>query len=261
MVDFVPGYSRIQDTNPAGSVFGPMMDEILAKGAAKHITTLSANTGVGLSGHGRSYNLAGWTLTLDPASVLTTGWYAFARGPGIIDPDDGASVTLMAGEWALIGTNGTTTYIDRAGVSSQMITKITDETTNTDVTLSNDAKLLFPVLANTKYWFKFRIHYDTPTAADFKFDINGPGTPTLVDYITKVFAPGSVSPVHTRQTAFAVSIQVLETSGTRGYIEVDGILHNGANAGNVTFRWAQDTSNASNTTVRAGSRVEFGIAQ
>jgi len=208
------------------------------------------------------FKLAGFNLVLDPAATLENGWFCLATGPGLIDPNDGSDVRLMADEWALIISSGTATSIFKAQRGPTSIVKISDETTNTDTTLSDDAVLKFPVIANTKYWFEFTIHYDTPTAADFKYDINGPAAPTLLDIVTRSLAPGATADVITRQTAFAfTSLVITETSGTRGFIRISGLLHNGANAGTVVFRWAQNTSNGSNTTVRASSRVDFGIAQ
>lgn len=139
------------------------------------------------------------------------------------------------------------------------IVKNADETTASDTTLSDDAQLKFSVLASTKYRFRFVIFYDTPTAADLKFTIAGPAAPTLLQIQTKAIVPGATAySAIAIQTAFAFGPTVLlESAGTNGFIEIEGILHNGANAGTVSFQWAQNTSNGSNTTVRAGSYVEY----
>ena len=260
MVDFVPGFTDLTTDNPDGPAFATILDAILAQGCASHWTILTAATGVSVGEHGRAFSLAGFTLQLDPAATLTTGWYCYALGPGIIDPNDGANVTLKEGEWAYVSTDATTTFI-LVGKKGKNV-KLVDETTNTDTTLSDDDTLKFPVLANVDYWFKFVVHYDTPTAADFKFNVGGPASPTLVDIISKALAPGASALALSQETAFAFTAIVLtETSGTRGYIEIEGVLINGSNAGDVVFRWAQNSSNGSNTTVKAGSRVEFGVVQ
>lgn len=148
-------------------------------------------------------------------------------------------------------------YVD--GRSGKRVLKTADETTASDTTLSDDAILKFTVAANTKYHFRLVIFYDTPTAADFKYDVNGPASPTLLQLHTRHVAPGATAYAGIAiQTAFAFGpTSITETSGTNGCILIDGILHNGANAGTVAFRWAQNTSNGSNTTVRAGSYLEW----
>lgn len=154
--------------------------------------------------------------------------------------------------------NALSRRLARATASWLTIVKPSDETTNTDTTLSNDSKLQFGVAASTKYRFRFVIFYDTPTAADFKYDVNGPGSPTLVLIDTFSLAPGATAWVITRNSSFAFGPNsIVETSGTIGRIEISGILHNGTTAGTVAFRWAQNSSNGSNTTVRAGSYVEY----
>lgn len=133
-----------------------------------------------------------------------------------------------------------------------------NETTNTDTTFNDDAELKFAVEANEKYWFRFVVFYDTPTAADFKWQLAGPSSPTLILYDGFALPPGATSLTITRDTAFGSAHSLTETSGTKGRLVVEGILHNGSNEGTVAFQWAQNTSNGSNTTVYAGSYVEWG---
>lgn len=146
---------------------------------------------------------------------------------------------------------------DFARTSMTNVLKLKDETTNTDTTFSDDAVLLFQADASTNYRFRFVVFYDTPTAADFKWQINGPGSPTLIIYDGRALPPGATATTITRDNAFASAHTITETSGTIGYVEVQGILQNGANSGLVSFQWAQATSNGSNTTVRAGSYLEY----
>jgi hypothetical protein len=42
---------------------------------------------------------------------------------------------------------------------------------------------------------------------------------------------------------------------------VSAILQNGANSGNVTLQWAQNSANATDTTVYAGSYVQYEMVQ
>jgi hypothetical protein len=146
------------------------------------------------------------------------------------------------------------------------VIKATDESRSANDTLTDDATLKFTVAANTKYRFRFRVFYTTDTDADFKLQAAGPAAPTMITYTLIAFAPGSGigggsiagAIALTQGTAFGVPLALTETGGSvDGAIHVDGILHNGANAGTVVFQWAQNTSDAGGTIVRAGSYLEY----
>lgn len=120
--NFVPNFPGLGDDvlgtpyNPAGPEFAEdWLNIILKRGAATHWTTLTGNATATVAEHGRAYFLDDYTLALDPASALMTGWRAMAVGPGDINPDDGSTISLASGEWALIGSDGTTTFILRSG--------------------------------------------------------------------------------------------------------------------------------------------------
>jgi hypothetical protein len=52
------------------------------------------------------------------------------------------------------------------------------------------------------------------------------------------------------------TISCLGTGTTGGYVEFDGVVIADASNRTFTLQWAQVTSNAGNTTVKAGSYVE-----
>ena len=134
-------------------------------------------------------------------------------------------------------------------------TKSTDEARVSTTTLANDSKLKFDMLANRKYRLAGKVFYDTNATADFKFGYAGPAGATLIRLSRKLVAPGTGFLDVTVDTTYATEISVAG-SATTGYIEYDGIIHNGANAGTFAFQWAQNTSNAGATTVLAGSSLE-----
>lgn len=121
---FVPGYVALGDEdpddppepfNPAGPVFGPWLNAILGKGAATHWITLSEPFTAMQEHHGAGFALDTETLAIDAADDLGAGWRAVVLGPGIIDPAVGDDIELGAGEWAQVGSDGTTVHILRAG--------------------------------------------------------------------------------------------------------------------------------------------------
>jgi hypothetical protein len=173
----------------------------------------------------------------------------------VLDP------ALWAG--AMVAAGGELVFSD--GVAwhrlPRPIVKTADESTTSDTSFDDDAALKFAVEASKKYWFRFTVFYNTPTAADFKWQLAGPASPTLIVYDGMALAPGATALTVTRDAAFASSHALTETSGTIGKVVIEGFLHNGANAGTVALQWAQNTSNGSATTVRAGSRLEYGTVE
>lgn len=140
--------------------------------------------------------------------------------------------------------------------------KTTTESITSDDTLSSDAALQFAVLANEDYRFRFVIFYETAAAADFKYTVDGPSSPTLVRIFHRSVAPAATAfgGILT-ETAFGfTAVAITAASATAGVIFIDGVLHNGANAGTVAFQWAQNTNNGGTTEVLKGSYVEYSLA-
>ena len=158
----------------------------------------------------------------------------------------------------LTQTEGDARYVQLTAAWTTVL-KSADETITSDNTLDDDAILKFAMAANTKYTFRARIFFDTTAAADFKYRHAGPASPTLVRvHRREVIAGGTADTTSTVDVAYsAADISLAGAGTTGGYIELDGTIHNGANAGDFTFQWAQNMSDASNTTVRAGSYVEW----
>ncbi len=137
------------------------------------------------------------------------------------------------------------------------VRKYGDETKSSNNTHADDGSLFFDAEASKKYAFRLNVFFDTTAAADFKYQIQGPSSPTIIRYLTRDVAPAATAMTVAVQTAFAASVSVLSASTNGGFVEISGILHNGTTAGRVSFQWAQNTSDASNTTVRAGSWLEW----
>lgn len=135
--------------------------------------------------------------------------------------------------------------------------KTADEGRST-VTFSDDAALTFAVAANTKYQFKLRIFYNQSNAGgDLMWRITGPAAPTLVSIQGASIIPGgSTWNAAQVDAAFSTSHSELTTTTGQGYVEISGILQNGANSGNVTLQWAMTAANGT-TTIRAGSLLEY----
>jgi hypothetical protein len=138
-----------------------------------------------------------------------------------------------------------------------MLAKAADESTANDTTLSDDATLKFSMVANTKYRVRAVVFFDTVSAADFKYGLAGPAAPTLVRCFRVHTDAGGVPSELALDTALPATVSLTGNGSTGGYVQFEMTFHNGANAATFAFQWAQNTSNGSNTTVRAGSWMEY----
>lgn len=145
--------------------------------------------------------------------------------------------------------------------SGQVASKAEDETRTESATLADDAELFFPTEEFQAYRFRFGIFYETHADADFQFDVNGPSSPGLVRMVTRTLAPNAsaYADISMQESFGFTPIEITAAGGTAGFIEVEGILQNGANAGGVVFRWAQGVSDVNDTKVLAGSVVEYKL--
>ena len=131
-----------------------------------------------------------------------------------------------------------------------------DETVTEDTVLSTDGHLFFDMEADTYYTIRGRVYFDTSATADFKYQITGPSSPTLVRSSIKTFTPTAGESL-TYLAAYPGPLAVAVTStDDRGYMFIDMIVHN-VNSGTFAFTWAQNTSSTDTTTVRAASYLEY----
>lgn len=138
---------------------------------------------------------------------------------------------------------------------------LAQQTANTIITAQTAfqvSQLQFAMAASTNYRIRGRVFYDTTANADFKYRFSGPASPAAVRIKTSTIIPAATALTDIRvETAFGTSRSMVGASGAGGYIEFDGILQNGVNAGTFSFDWAQNTSDAGNTILGAGSWLEW----
>lgn len=131
------------------------------------------------------------------------------------------------------------------------------------VVVSTDPDLRFNLVSNGKYVFRLYAFYQTLAAADFKFRLMGPAIGTgFINIMQEVLGPGETTWQEDKILAYSTSdIPILGKSPAPafGMLQLNGIIHNGPNAGAFEFHWAQNTSTAGATAtqVMAGSYIEF----
>lgn len=109
--------------------------------------------------------------------------------------------------------------------------------------------------------FRFSLFYSSPAAADFRYRILVPTNPTLYRCFRETWAPDATALAFALDTSNNGTsegfVTVTHAANTDGFIRGTGVIHNGANAGDFQLQFAQQTSDAGNTILRAGSFIDF----
>ena len=180
------------------------------------------------------------TLTAAGDIAYATGastWTRLAKGAAntFLKMNSGAT----APEWSSIGVGEIT-----------VVRKTSDETVNNSTVLQNDNELFLPIAANEVWFFEMRLLTNSSAAADFKTTITLPS--------------GAAGFAHSMGTDSAGAQQIsyqtwtLDWQGVAGNLGspiLNGIVINGANAGNIQLQWAQQFAEASDTKVLTNSCI------
>jgi hypothetical protein len=134
----------------------------------------------------------------------------------------------------------------------------TDLVVNNSDTLVTVPALSFAIGKYERYALRYTFHFTTANAAgDPKYLVDAPASPTLFRQTS-----WQQHPLDTALTTPAIAtaegaVNVADADAGNGFILVNLLLVNGANAGNVNFQFAQQAAHASDTTLRAGSYIEI----
>jgi hypothetical protein len=139
------------------------------------------------------------------------------------------------------------------------IHKAANQSVTSSTTLVNDTHLALAVVANAVYELEGFIAYDGATSpSDIKMDWTLPASATLL------WGPlGAATGGAAAYAPLAVNAGTPLTAGTYGtggaYTALNprGRLATAGTAGTLQFRWAQNTSNATATTIYAGSWIRL----
>jgi hypothetical protein len=134
------------------------------------------------------------------------------------------------------------------------VVKSLDETVNNSATLQNDDALVIAVNSTAKYEVTGLVAYNSGTTPDIKFAFTAPASATFLWCCDALDtgASGVTGTVSRQKLAITDSLGVGGT-GNDLIAKISGILVVAGTAGNLQLQWAQNTANASNTIVRAGS--------
>jgi len=131
--------------------------------------------------------------------------------------------------------------------------KTADETINNDSTLTDDTDLQFSVDANASYAMICLFMYAADAIPDFKYAYSVPAG------ITGNIMDGYFNSQNTSAVVrtWATSRSPIDSSGNVRALFNTGCLNIEGTAGTIAFQWAQNTSNAGNTTLKEGSYIMF----
>ena len=132
-----------------------------------------------------------------------------------------------------------------------IIRKSADQThTQSNTTLEDDADLLFPVIASTTYLVEMIVLEDSGTTPDYKFGWSVPANCTIKFQYAPTDTSTALGPTGTEASTPVV---FGNGAGNVVILVIHAIVIVGATLGTVTFRHAQNTSDASDTKTLANS--------
>jgi len=132
-----------------------------------------------------------------------------------------------------------------------VVKKTADESVTSSITLQDDDELKFSADANSVYWVRVKgIAFSASQTPDFKNTWSVPSGATGVHIFRLLSGQDLVT--------LGTSVMTALTDTIDGdFIEPTAIITIGSTAGEVTLSWAQNTSDATATTVKKGTILEF----
>lgn len=131
--------------------------------------------------------------------------------------------------------------------------KSADQTVTSSTTLVNDSALAITIQASSVYNVEMYIEYEggVQGSSDLKFTWTLPNVTTFHYTNLRVNTSGQIA---TGMMQFGSDTVVAATNGsTRNGIMLKGVIFGATSSGVVQWRWAQNTSSGTGTTVHAGS--------
>jgi hypothetical protein len=143
------------------------------------------------------------------------------------------------------GTGGGVVALDEFDVY-----KAANQTVNNSTTIQDDDDLVMALGANEVWGFQMLFYVDSTSAADFKCAFS---IPAGASGFYRGAAQNGATEAGWLLDDLTTEQPVGHNTADDSVYHIVGVVINGANAGNLQFRWAQSTMTAVNTIVRAGS--------
>lgn len=141
------------------------------------------------------------------------------------------------------------------------VVKATTESVTSSTTYQDDNELFLPALAFAQYRFDLLLLHSSGTTGRFKMQFTAPASATVSWGVIGVnIAVGSSTLVTDTIMPSRVVGDILGLGGgnlTGTTALIQGVLTTNATAGNLMLQWAQNTTDANATQVRAGSALRM----
>lgn len=138
-----------------------------------------------------------------------------------------------------------------------VIVKTAQESVVSSIAIQDDDHLFFSIGANEVWIFDVALFLAIGSAAaDIKLTISGPASPNSSAWGAhggSTASTGTPSTMNYSVKPFGTEINYMVGDTDLTLIYLTGFIDNGANAGTVRLRWAQNVSNAIPTTILNGS--------
>lgn len=174
-------------------------------------------------------------MAFNPNSPLNIGGKGIQGGL----PTDGQTLQFNA------TTNRWEYALSQSNTFARVVKKLT-ETIDTDIVPHDDTELFVPLAVNKIYNFMMFLWINSAIAAGFRFDF------TIPAGATGRRLNGSWTATTFQPTVAITTIQQEATAAVDQLMKLSGIVNMGATPGNLQFRWAQNNSSGSNTSVLQG---------
>ena len=179
-----------------------------------------------------------------------------------------------ASNWQRLGAGTSGAYLQTKGtgadpiwvaVSGSVVRKTSDESVTSSTTLQNDDALVFAIGASENWAITFHLFVRSHASGDIKIGVTVPsGAAGALSGIGPALGTSDVDDTNVvianpTSTDFSgtLSFGAIAT-GSYSYIQINLLVVNSTNSGNVQLQWAQNASNGTATTVYTHSH---GVAQ
>ena len=133
--------------------------------------------------------------------------------------------------------------------------KASDESVTSSAVLQDDNDLNVPVGTTEKWHLQWRLWVTGNSTGDFKMGWTFPASGTLAYLIVHTNTTGTVTVFQEVDTSSPTGANNIGILSTQMLVVADAYYVGGGTAGTVTLQWAQSTSDATATVVKAGSVV------
>jgi hypothetical protein len=165
-----------------------------------------------------------------------------AKSRTAVPGEIGRFISEGSGNWREVSTSAPPGYVQTA-----------TQTVNGSTSLVSSSYLTVALEASSRYSFEAKILFTSNATADFKIGILGPsGAAAYYNAIGDLVGAGQVTPTTDSDISSASTI-AFDGSGGNDMAQLSGLIVTGVTAGTLTIQFAQNTSDASNTSLLIGS--------